>query len=61
MSTFLGVIVKELHITIYGTNYKTRGGNGRWIKLHKEELHNLHSSPSMDRIIKSRIWAGHVA
>jgi hypothetical protein len=30
-------------------------------KLHKEELHNLYSSPSIIRMIKSRRmrWAGH--
>jgi hypothetical protein len=34
-----------------------------WRKLHNEELHDLYSSPSIIRIIKSRrmIWAGHVA
>jgi hypothetical protein len=34
-----------------------------WIKLHNEELHDLCSSPSIIRIIKSRrmSWAGHVA
>jgi hypothetical protein len=33
-----------------------------WRKLHNEELHNLYSSPSMNRTIRSRrmIWAGHV-
>jgi hypothetical protein len=32
-------------------------------KLHNEELHDLYSSPSVIRIIKSRRlrWAGHVA
>jgi hypothetical protein len=32
-------------------------------KLHNEELHDLYSSPSMIRIVKSRRmrWAGHVA
>jgi hypothetical protein len=32
-------------------------------KLHNEELHNLYSSPSIIRIIKSRRmrWTGHVA
>jgi hypothetical protein len=37
----------------------TRG----WRKLHNEELHNVYSSPSIIRIIKSRRmrWAGHVA
>jgi hypothetical protein len=36
---------------------------GDWRKLHNEELHNLYSSPSKFRIIKSRRmrWAGHVA
>jgi hypothetical protein len=33
---------------------------GWWRKLHNEELHNLYSSPSIIRIIKSR-RAGHVA
>jgi hypothetical protein len=27
---------------------------GDWRKLHNEELHNLYSSPSIIRIIKSR-------
>jgi hypothetical protein len=27
---------------------------GDWRKLHKEELHNLYSSPSIIRMIKSR-------
>jgi hypothetical protein len=32
-------------------------------KLHNKELHNLYSSPSIIRVIKSRRmrWAGHVA
>jgi hypothetical protein len=36
---------------------------GDWRKLHNEELHNLYSSPSIIRMIKSRRmrWAGHVA
>jgi hypothetical protein len=36
---------------------------GGWRKLHNEELHNLYSSPSMIRMIKSRRMrlAGHVA
>jgi hypothetical protein len=27
---------------------------GGWRKLHNEQLHNLHSSPSIIRMIKSR-------
>jgi hypothetical protein len=36
---------------------------GGWRELHNEELHNLYSSPSIIRMIKSRRlrWAGHVA
>jgi hypothetical protein len=36
---------------------------GGWKKLHNEELHNLYFSPSIIRIIKSRMmrWVGHVA
>jgi hypothetical protein len=35
---------------------------GDWSKLQNEELHNLYSSPSIIRMIKSRrmTWAGHV-
>jgi hypothetical protein len=41
---------------------KRYGLTGGWRKLHNEELHNLYSSPSIIRIIKSRRmrWAGHV-
>jgi hypothetical protein len=42
---------------------KRDGVAGEWRKLHKEELHNLYSLPSIIRIIKSRRmrWAGNVA
>jgi hypothetical protein len=35
---------------------------GEWIKFHNKELHDLCSSPSIIRIIKSRRmrWVGHV-
>jgi hypothetical protein len=36
---------------------------GEWRKLHKEQLRDLYSSPSIIRTIKSRRmrWAGHIA
>jgi hypothetical protein len=36
---------------------------GDWRKLRNEELHNLHSSPNIIRMIKLRRmrWPGHVA
>jgi hypothetical protein len=36
---------------------------GEWRTYRNEELHNLYSSPSIIRIMKSRRmrWAGHVA
>jgi hypothetical protein len=41
---------------------KRDGVTGGWRKLHNEEFHNLYSSPSIVRIIKSRRmrWAVHV-
>jgi hypothetical protein len=35
---------------------------GDWRKLHEKGLHNLYTSPSIIRMIKSRRmrWAGHV-
>jgi hypothetical protein len=42
---------------------KRDGVTGGWRKLYNEELHNLYSSPSIIRIIKSKRMrgAGHVA
>jgi hypothetical protein len=39
-----------------------REEDGSWRKLHNDELHNLYSSPTIVRVIKSRRmrWAGHV-
>jgi hypothetical protein len=36
---------------------------GEWRKFHNKELHDLYSSPSIIRIIKSQRmrWVGHVA
>jgi len=41
---------------------KTDEVTGEWRKLHNEELNDLHSSPSIVWVIKSRImnWMGHV-
>jgi hypothetical protein len=46
---------------IFGS--KRGGVTEGWRKLHNEGLHNLYSSRSIIRIIKSRRmrWAGHVA
>jgi len=37
--------------------------NGKWRRLHNEELCSLYRSPNIVRTIKSRRlrWAGHVA
>ena len=42
---------------------KRAQGTGEWKRLHKKELHHLHSSPNIIRVIKSSRmrWAGHVA
>jgi hypothetical protein len=42
---------------------KTDEVTGGWRKLYNEELHGLHSSPSIIRVTKARRmrWAGHVA
>jgi hypothetical protein len=36
---------------------------GDWRKLHNKELHGLYSSPSIIRVMKSRMmrWERHVA
>jgi hypothetical protein len=46
---------------IFGPKSKEVTGGVR--KVHNEELHNLYSSPSITRMIKSRSmrWAGNVA
>jgi hypothetical protein len=51
------------YINIVGFGPKRDEVKGEWRKLHNEELHDLYSSPSIIRIIKSRRmrWAGHIA
>jgi hypothetical protein len=36
---------------------------GGWRRLHKEELHNLYTSPNIIRVIESKgmRWVGHTA
>jgi hypothetical protein len=55
------VFVNRVLRRIFGP--KRDGVTGEWRKLHNKELHDLYSSSSVIRIIKSTrmIWAGHVA
>jgi hypothetical protein len=57
----LRVFENRLLRRIFGP--KRYGVMGGCIKLYNEELHNLYSSPSIIRIIKSKRmrWTGHVA
>jgi hypothetical protein len=57
LSMFENMVVRR----IFGP--KRDGVTGGWRKLHNEELHDLHTSPSIIRVVKSRRmkWAGHVA
>jgi hypothetical protein len=56
----LGVFENRVLRRILGP--KRDGVTGGWRKVYNVELHNLYSSPSIIRIIKSRRmrWAGHV-
>jgi hypothetical protein len=57
----LSVFVKRVLRRISGPRRDET--TGYWRKLHNEQLHNLYSSPSIIRTIKSRRirWADHVA
>jgi hypothetical protein len=57
----LRVFGKRVLRRIYGPKGDEVTGGSR--KLHNEELHNLYSSPSIIRIMKSRRmrWIGHVS
>jgi hypothetical protein len=59
---FLGLKMFENRVLrrIFGP--KRVEGTGECRKLHNKELHDLYSSPSIIRIIKSRRmrWTGHV-
>jgi hypothetical protein len=55
------VVENKVLMRIFGAKRDEVTGGCR--KLHKEELHDFYSSPSMIRIIKSRRmrWTEHVA
>jgi hypothetical protein len=57
----LGVFENKVLRRIFGP--KRDEVTGEWRKLYNEELHDLYSSPSIIRIMKSRRmrWEGHVA
>jgi hypothetical protein len=42
---------------------RSEEGPGGWRRLHNGEIHNLHASPTIIRVIKSRKmkWTGYVA
>jgi hypothetical protein len=63
ITTYLYTVTLENRVLRRTFGPKTDEVTGGWRKLHNEELHNLHCSPSIIRMNKSRRmrWAGHVA
>jgi hypothetical protein len=64
----LSLILREEHrLRVFQNGvlimFAPKRDDGRWRKLHNEVLHNLYSSQSIIRMIKSRRMrrAGHVA
>jgi hypothetical protein len=53
---------KLIRVEIEGVEEMRDEVTGGWRKLHNEEIHNLYSSPSTIRMIRSRRmgWEGHV-
>ena len=60
MESRLRVFENRILSRIFGPN---RDENGKWRRLHNEELLSLYRSPNIVRVIKSRKlrWLGHVA
>jgi hypothetical protein len=49
-------VSKQINESIYCSWFEPKRDEvtGEWRKLHNEELHDLYSSPSIVRVIKSR-------
>jgi hypothetical protein len=62
VALFYSVLHKDYFVTTKFGPKKDKV-TGVWKKLHNEELHDLYSSPTIVRVIKSRRmrWVGHVA
>jgi hypothetical protein len=60
---FLLVAVRFIKFPKCFDSKPKREEDGSWRKLHNDELHNLYSSQTIVRVIKSRKmrWARHVA
>jgi len=52
----LRVLENRIQRPIFGPR---RDENGKWRRLHNEELYSLYRSPNIVRVIKLR-WAGNV-